>query len=63
MIELYAKATERTPYVVVCLQECERMNLLVFTIRKSLEDLAAGLSGALNVTEDMEALATALFVN
>jgi hypothetical protein len=33
------------------------MNTLNFTIRKSLEDLAAGLSGALNVTEDMETLA------
>jgi len=63
MIELYSRAKERTPYVVVCLQECERMNLLTFTIRKSLEDLAAGLSGALNVTEDMEDLANALFVN
>lgn len=63
MIDLNARAKERTPYVVVCLQECERMNLLTFTIRKSLEDLAAGLSGALNVTEDMEDLATALFVN
>jgi len=63
MIDLGARATDRTPYVVVCLQECERMNLLTFTIRKSLEDLAAGLSGALNVTEEMEDLATSLFIN
>jgi dynein heavy chain, axonemal len=39
------------------------MNILNFTIRKSLEDLAAGLSGALNVTEDMEKLASSLFIN
>ena len=57
MIDLFSRAKERSPYVVVCLQECERMNMLNFTIRKSLEDLAAGLSGALNVTEDMETLA------
>lgn len=63
MIDLFSRAKDRTPYVVVCLQECERMNILNFTIRKSLEDLAAGLSGALNVTEDMESLANSLFIN
>lgn len=54
MIELKAKAKDRTPYVVVCLQECERMNFLVFTIRTSLEDLDAGLKSQLNITETME---------
>jgi dynein heavy chain len=63
MIELNARAKEKTPYVVVCLQECERMNTLTETIKKSLEDLDAGLKGQLNITDDMEALANALYLN
>jgi len=63
MIELGAKAKERTPYVVVCLQECERMSTLIFTIRESLEGLDAGMKGTLNITENMEKLAEALYVN
>jgi dynein heavy chain len=63
MIELKAKAKDRTPFVVVCLQECERMNTLIFTIRSSLEDLDAGLKGQLNITENMEKLANSMFIN
>lgn len=63
MIELKAKAKDRTPYVVVCLQECERMNFLIFTIRTSLEDLDAGLKGSLNITEAMEQLSDSMFIN
>jgi dynein heavy chain len=63
MIELKAKAKERTPYVVVCLQECERMNTLIFTIRVSLEDLDAGMKGSLNITENMEKLADSMYIN
>jgi len=63
MIELRAKAKERTPFVVVCLQECERMNFLMFTIRTSLEDLDAGMKGQLNITENMEILANSLYIN
>jgi len=63
MIELRAKAKERTPFVVVCLQECERMNFLMFTIRSSLEDLDAGMKGQLNMTENMEMLAHSMFIN
>jgi dynein heavy chain len=33
MLDLNAKAKERTPFVVVCLQECERMNILTETIK------------------------------
>merc|ERR1712086_1034031 len=63
MLDLNLKAKDKSPYVVVCLQECERMNILINTIRKSLEDLDAGLAGSLNITEDMELLATSLFIN
>jgi dynein heavy chain len=63
MIELRAKAKDKTPYVVVCLQECERMNTLIFTIRTSLEDLDAGMKGQLNITENMEKLANSMYIN
>jgi len=32
-------------------------------MRKSLQDLDAGLAGSLNITEDMEVLSTSLFIN
>lgn len=63
MIEINARAKEKTPYVVVCLQECERMNTLTNTIKQTLEDLDAGLKGQLNITDDMEALSNSLFLN
>ncbi|OMJ82808.1 hypothetical protein SteCoe_16405 [Stentor coeruleus] len=63
MIEITAKTKERPPFVVVCLQECERMNLLLSEIRISLTELEMGLQGALNITEKMEALGLSLSVN
>ena len=53
----------RLPYVIVSLQEAERMNLLLSTIRKSLLELELGISGALNITENMEQLAADLMLN
>lgn len=63
MLDIGARVKDKTPYVVVCLQECERMNILTTTMRSSLEDLDAGLKGSLNVTEDMDALAAKMFLN
>ena len=63
MIELNARAKDRSPYVVVCLQECERMNILTDTMRLSLSDLDAGLAGSVNINDDMEKLSQALFIN
>uniref|UniRef100_A0A663M623 Dynein axonemal heavy chain 11 n=1 Tax=Athene cunicularia TaxID=194338 RepID=A0A663M623_ATHCN len=61
MAELMARAADRTPYVVVVLQECERMNILTQEMRRSLTELDLGLKGELTVTADMEELANALF--
>ncbi|KAM6297472.1 dynein axonemal heavy chain 17 [Aegotheles albertisi] len=61
MVEMMAKAEEKTPYVVVALQECERMNILTHEIRRSLQELDLGLKGELTITSDMEELANALF--
>jgi dynein heavy chain len=63
MLDLNTKAKEKSPYVVVCLQECERMNTLLSTIRFSLNELDAGLKGSLNMTDAMEGLSTSLSFN
>jgi len=34
---------DRTPYVIVAFQECERMNGLTLEIRRSLKELDLGL--------------------
>lgn len=43
MAEIMAKAAEKTPYVVVAFQECERMNILTNEMRRSLKELSLGL--------------------
>lgn len=66
MLDITAKIKDpkdKTPYVVVCLQECERMNTLLGEIKRSLEDLRLGLTGALNITDAMENLQRSLQFN
>lgn len=41
--ELMSKVEERTPFVVVAFQECERMNALMGEIKRSLKELELGL--------------------
>lgn len=36
MLDITAKIKEKTPSVVVALQECERMNILINEIKKTL---------------------------
>lgn len=43
MTELMGKLEERSPYVVVALQECERMNILTQEIKRSVKELNLGL--------------------
>ncbi|KAM6995333.1 dynein axonemal heavy chain 11 [Tautogolabrus adspersus] len=61
MAEIITKTTERSPYIQVCFQECERMNLLLAEIRKSLHELDLGLRGELTISSSMETLQSALF--
>lgn len=42
-MEIMGKVEDRTPYVVVAFQECERMNTLTSEIRRSLKELDLGL--------------------
>ncbi|KAM9308794.1 LOW QUALITY PROTEIN: dynein axonemal heavy chain 11 [Gastrophryne carolinensis] len=59
--EIMQKTTERSPYILVCFQECERMNILMNEMRRSLKELDLGLKGELTISSDMEALQTALY--
>jgi len=52
-----------TPYLVVLLQECEKMNGLLGLIRKSLLDLQLGLQGALNISDMMDQQMNSMFLD
>ena len=56
MIDLQIKIEVKTPFMIVCIQECEKMNCLLDEIRFSLTELNQGLDGALNITDAMETL-------
>lgn len=43
IVEIMAKVEERTPYIIVAFQECERMNLLMTELKGSLKELDLGL--------------------
>ncbi|XP_043931285.1 dynein axonemal heavy chain 11-like [Protopterus annectens] len=61
MSDITSKTAERSPYILVCFQECERMNILTNEIRRSLKELDLGLKGELAISSEMEQLQTALF--
>ncbi|KAI3429649.1 hypothetical protein D9Q98_005734 [Chlorella vulgaris] len=60
LLEIEARVKEKTPFVVVALQETERMNGLLAEMRRSMEELQLGLDGALNMSPAMEQLLAAL---
>ncbi|NXS39765.1 DYH11 protein, partial [Balaeniceps rex] len=64
--EIMQRTTAWSPYTLVCLQECERMNLLLSDIRRSLKQLDLGLKasdffGELMFSPHMDVLQSALF--
>ncbi|XP_062336891.1 dynein axonemal heavy chain 11 [Osmerus eperlanus] len=61
MSDITSKTAERSPYILVCFQECERMNMLIYEIRRSLKELDLGLKGELAISSEMEQIQTALF--
>lgn len=63
MVEIEARVKDRTPYVMVALQEAGRMNFLLSEMLQSLEELQLGLDGALNMSERMELLARGISTN
>lgn len=52
----------RDPYQNVFMQECERMNILTTEIKRSLNELAMGLNGELQMSSSMDALQNKLFL-
>lgn len=56
-------AQESGPFVVVALQECQRMNGLINEIRRSLIELDKGMKGQLNMSQPMEDLITSISIN
>ena len=63
MVELFERVEDVTPYTGVFLQEIERMNALIFEMRRSLIELDSGLKGDLSITEPMEIMMNAMFTN
>jgi len=53
----------RTPYQNAFLQECEYMNALIRAIVSSLAEVELAFKGELTMTEKMEGLMAAIFVN
>jgi dynein heavy chain len=63
MVELNERIEEVSPYTGVFLQEIERMNNLIFEMRRSLLELDSGLKGDLSITEPMEIMMNAMATN
>eukprot|EP00884_Botryococcus_braunii_P010094 jgi/Botrbrau1/19086/Bobra.0077s0003.2 len=63
MIEVESRVKEKTPYVVVALQEAERANTVITEMKRSLEELQLGLDGALNMSDRMEQLSAGIATN
>lgn len=57
VMQIEARVKDKTPYVVVALQEAARMNTLLTEMRQSMEELLLGLGGSLNMSDKMEKLA------
>jgi len=54
---------ESGPFVVVAIQECQRMNTLIHEIKRSLIELEKGMKGQLNMSAAMEDLIAAISIN
>jgi len=63
ILEINLKIEEKTPFLIVALQECDKMNTLLNEMRFSLNELDQGLDGALNITDAMEVLQKSLEIN
>ena len=60
MEDIRGRVDDFTPYVMVAIQESERMNVLLSEMKRSLAELDLGLKGDLTMTGPMEALMNAL---
>ncbi|CAL6039825.1 Outer-arm_dynein beta [Hexamita inflata] len=61
--DLNDRNPEAQPFNSVCIQECTRMNILIQTMRQSLFELSLGLKGDLTMSDQMEKLMDALYLD
>ena len=62
MAELFAKTEEKTPYTVVALQGCGRMNMLLKEMRRSLKELDSGLKVNFNLKKKLQKTQTEIYL-
>ena len=60
MEDIRGRTDEITPYIMVAIQEAERMNVLLAEMKRSLAELDLGLKGDLTMSAPMESLMNAL---
>ncbi|KAI8033161.1 hypothetical protein M5D96_014083, partial [Drosophila gunungcola] len=53
ILELMGRVEDRSPYIIVAFQECERMNNLMSELKRSLNELDLGLKGLHHVREPL----------
>jgi dynein heavy chain, axonemal len=63
IFDIESRVEDKTPYVVVALQEAARMNSLLVEMKRSMDELLLGLDGSLNMSAAMEALAAGIRSN
>ncbi|BFF92572.1 dynein beta chain ciliary [Drosophila madeirensis] len=63
ILELMARVEDRNPYIIVAFQECERMNMLMAELRRSLNEIDLGLKGELTISSLMEELMLCLYMD
>jgi len=63
MIDVRAKITEMTPYVICGLQELEKVNAVLVEMDRALSELELGLAGSLNISDVMDAMIVCLAAN
>jgi dynein heavy chain len=56
MLDVRAKITEMTPYVICGLQELEKVNAVLIEMERALAELELGLAGSLNISDSMDAM-------
>ncbi|XP_014248489.1 dynein beta chain, ciliary-like isoform X2 [Cimex lectularius] len=61
--DMMARTEDRSPFTIVAFQECERMNILMNEMSRTLKELALGLKGELTISRDMEVLQESLFLD
>ena len=63
MLDVRARLTEMTPYVICGLQELEKTNAVLVEMERALSELELGLAGSLNISDVMDAMIINLSLN